>query len=134
MILSRIEKPPSIRSGFSRSEKSRLNLDIRSNEAAATKSKAIHDLTRKKNPLRSALGKMLPKSLRRSAQQFLTGRNTETIQNPKLDLKRERELIEKYFIEDIHKLEKIIHRDLSTCTVENDGQKSFSKPAHCWCC
>jgi hypothetical protein len=95
-------------------KRAELDLGIRSNEAAATKSKAIHDLTRKKNPVRSALGKLLPKSVRRSAQQFLSGKNTESIQNPKLDSKREKELIQQYFIEDIHKLEKMIHRNLST--------------------
>ena len=97
--------------GVNRAE---LNLDIRSNEAAATKNKAIHDLTRKKNPIRSALGKLLPKSARRSAQQFLAGKNNESIQNPKLDPRREQELIQQYFIEDIHQLEKMIERNLST--------------------
>lgn len=91
-----------------------LDLDIRSNEAAKPKSKELHNLTRKKNPLRSVLGKLLPKPLRRSVQKFLTGRNTELIQNPRLDPKRERELIQQYFIEEIHRLEKMIHRDLST--------------------
>lgn len=91
-----------------------LDLDIRSNEAAKPKSKELYNLTRKKNPLRSALGKLLPKSVRRSAQKFLTGRNAEVIQNSRLDPKREHELIHHYFIEEIHRLEKMIHRDLST--------------------
>src|SRR6185295_7171079 len=39
-------------------KRAELDLDIRSNEAGATKSKAIHDLTRKKNFFRSALGKL----------------------------------------------------------------------------
>jgi hypothetical protein len=44
----------------------------------------------------------------------LGGKNTEAIQNPKLDSKREQELIHQYFIEDIYRLEKMIHRNLST--------------------
>ncbi|MFI5134833.1 MAG: sulfotransferase domain-containing protein [Chitinophagales bacterium] len=91
-----------------------LDLDIRSNEAAVPKSQALHELTRKKNPVRSALGKLLPKSARRSVQKFLDGRNTEAVQNPKLDLAREKQLIQQYFIDDIHQLEKIIQRDLGS--------------------
>jgi len=91
-----------------------LDLDIRSNEAAAPKSKALHDLTRKKNPVRSTLGKLLPKSARRGIQKFLSGKNREAVENPKLDKKKEQELIQKYFINDIHQLEKIIQRDLSS--------------------
>jgi hypothetical protein len=91
-----------------------LNLDIRSNEAAATKSKLIHDLTRKKNPLKKIFGALVPKGLRKSLQRFISSKNTADIQNPRLDPKREKELIRQYFIEDIHKLEKMIHRDLSS--------------------
>jgi hypothetical protein len=47
-------------------------------------------------------------------QNFISKKNAATIQNPKLDPKKEKELIEKYFIDDIHRLEKLIHRDLST--------------------
>ena len=93
---------------------SALDLDIRSNEAATPKSKALHELTRKKNPLRSVLGKLLPKSARRGVQKFLGGKNTESVQNSRLDPKRERELIQHYFMEDIQRLEKMIHRNLST--------------------
>ena len=95
-------------------KKAELDLDIRSNEAAAPKSKALHDLTRKKNPVRQAIGKLLPKSARRSIQKFLGGQNTEAVQNPKLDPRKEKELIQQYFIDDIHQLEKIIQRDLSS--------------------
>ena len=91
-----------------------LNLDIRSNEAAAPKSKTLHDLTRKKNPLRSVAGKLLPKSVRRGIQKFLSGSNAEAVINPKLDPRREKEIIQRYFMDDIHQLEKIIGRDLST--------------------
>jgi hypothetical protein len=95
-------------------KKAALDLDIRSNEAVTPKSKALHDLTRKKNPIRQAIGKLLPKSARRSVQKFLSGQNSETIQNPKLDPKKEKELIQQYFIDDIHQLEKIINRNLSS--------------------
>jgi hypothetical protein len=91
-----------------------LNLDIRSNEAAVPKSKALHDLTRKRNPLRSVAGKLLPRKVRRGIQKFLSGTNTEAVSNPKLDPRRERELIQRYFIGDIHQLETITGRDLSS--------------------
>ncbi len=95
-------------------KKAALNLGVKSNEAAAPKSKMVHDLTRKKNPLKKIFGKLIPKSLRKSVQNFITKNNEATIQNPKLDPKREKELIEKYFIDDIHRLEKIIDRDLGS--------------------
>lgn len=91
-----------------------LNLEIRSNEAGAPRNKAIQDLTRKKSPLRSLAGKVLPKVVRRNIQKFLSSKNVEPVQDPKLDKKTEQELIQRYFINDIHELEKIIHRDLSS--------------------
>ncbi len=94
--------------------RSALNLDIRTNEATTIKSKTLHDLTRRQNSFRGALGKLLPKTVRRSFQKFLSGKNAGVIQNPKLDPDRERELIQQYFIEDVHRLEKMIHRDLSS--------------------
>ncbi|MCY7410837.1 MAG: sulfotransferase domain-containing protein [Chitinophagales bacterium] len=95
-------------------KKAALNLGVKSNEAAAPKSKMVHDITRKKNPLKKIFGKLIPKSLRKSVQNFISKNNEATIQNPKLDPKREKELIEKYFIGDIHRLEKMIDRDLSS--------------------
>ncbi|MEO5673217.1 MAG: sulfotransferase domain-containing protein [Chitinophagales bacterium] len=91
-----------------------LDLDIRTNEATTIKSKTLHDLTRRQNSFRNTLGKLLPKTVRRSFQKFLSGKNTGVIQNPRLDPNRERELIHQYFIDDIHRLEKMIHRDLSS--------------------
>ena len=91
-----------------------LDLDIRSNSAAAPKSKAIHDLTRKRNPVRSIAGKVLPKSVRRGVQKFLSSKNQETVQTDKLDKGKEQELVHRYFMDDIRQLEKIIHRDLSS--------------------
>jgi hypothetical protein len=91
-----------------------LDLDIRSNEAAAPKNKAVHDLTRKKNPVRKLVGSLLPKSVRRSVQQFISKNNAGELENSKLEKKREQELIDRYFITDIRKLEKLIKRDLSS--------------------
>lgn len=59
-------------------------------------------------------GKLLPKSVRRGIQKFLSGSNAEAVINPKLDPRREKEIIQRYFMDDIHQLEKIIGRDLST--------------------
>lgn len=95
-------------------KRAELNLDIRSNEAAAPKSKALHDLTRKKNPLRDTLGTLLPKGMKKSLQRFISSKNSVAVANPKLERNKEKELIDKFFLEDIHQLEKIIHRDLSS--------------------
>jgi hypothetical protein len=95
-------------------KRTELDLDIRSNEAAAPKSKTVHKLTRSKNPLRQAMGKILPRSVKKSFQRLVAKTNAAALENSKLDRKREKELTEKFFIEDIHRLEKMIHRDLST--------------------
>ncbi|MBX7107469.1 MAG: sulfotransferase domain-containing protein [Chitinophagales bacterium] len=91
-----------------------LNLQIRSNEAAAPRSKAVHELTRKKNPLRSMLGKLLPSTMRKWLQRFIASKNAVVAENARLDSRKEMELIDKFFISDIHQLEQLIHRDLST--------------------
>jgi len=91
-----------------------INLDIKSNEAVMVKSKALHQLTRKKNPIRNIIGPLLPSEWKRSMQRFISKKNTVVAVNPKLDKNREHELIERYFLSDIQQLEKIIHRDLST--------------------
>lgn len=91
-----------------------LNLQIRSNEAAAPRSKAVHELTRKKNPLRSMLGKLLPSTMRKWLQRFIASKNAAVAENARLDSRKEMELIDKFFISDIHQLEQLIHRDLST--------------------
>lgn len=91
-----------------------LDLDIRSNEAATPKNKMVHELTRKKNPVRSLAGQLLPKKVRRKIQQFLGRKNSEAVQTPRLEKAKEQELIHRYFISDIHRLEKLIDRDLSS--------------------
>ncbi|MBA2406440.1 MAG: sulfotransferase domain-containing protein [Chitinophagales bacterium] len=95
-------------------KRAELNLDIRSNEAALPKIKAVHQLTRKKNPLRNIIGSLLPPEWKRSMQKFISRKNAVAVVNSKLDKKREQELLDNYFITDIQQLEKIIHRDLST--------------------
>lgn len=95
-------------------ERISLNLQIKSNEAAAPRNKALHDLTRKKNPVRRLLGKIVPAPLRKQLQQFISSKNAATLENARLDKKREQELTDQYFIEDIHALEKLIQRDLHT--------------------
>ncbi len=91
-----------------------LNLQIKSNEAAAPKNKAIHDLTRKKNPLRNLLAKIIPSGARKQLQRFIAGKNAKAVEQPRLDKLKEQELIHQYFISDIKDLEKLIHRDLHT--------------------
>jgi hypothetical protein len=91
-----------------------LNLQIKSNEAAAPKNKAIHDLTRKKNPLRNLLAKIIPSGARKQLQRFIAGKNAKAVEQPRLDKLKEQELIHQYFISDIQELEKLIHRDLHT--------------------
>jgi len=91
-----------------------LNLQIKSNEAAAPKNKAIHDLTRKKNPLRNLLAKIIPSGARKQLQRFIAGKNAKAVEQPRLDKSKEQELIHQYFISDIKDLEKLIHRDLHT--------------------
>ena len=91
-----------------------LDLEVHSNVAAAPKVKAIQDLTKKKNPVRKIVGALLPKEAKKSLQQFIAQKNSAAVENPRLDKARQKELIEKFFINDIRELEKMIHRDLST--------------------
>ncbi|MBK9731737.1 MAG: sulfotransferase domain-containing protein [Chitinophagaceae bacterium] len=91
-----------------------LNLQIKSNEAAVPRNKAVHELTRKKNPVRNVLGMLLPSGAKKWLQRFIAKKNSATTENAKLDKQKEKQLIDKFFINDIHQLEKLIHRDLST--------------------
>lgn len=95
-------------------KRAELNLQIKSNEAAAPKNKAVHELTRKKNPLRNFLGKLLPSGAKKELQRFITQKNSAAVENAKLDKKKEKELVDEFFMNDILQLEKLIHRDLSS--------------------
>ncbi|MBA3646962.1 MAG: sulfotransferase domain-containing protein [Chitinophagales bacterium] len=91
-----------------------LDLDIRSNKAAAPKNKTVHELMRKRNAVRNTLSKIMPGSLKKTIQDFISKKNIKEIEHSTLDVKKEMELIQKFFMEDIQKLEKILYRDLST--------------------
>lgn len=91
-----------------------LNLQIKSNEAAAPRNKALHDLTRKKNPVRNLLAKIIPAGARKQVQRFIAGKNAKPVEHARLDKAKEQELIHQYFMNDIQALEKLIHRDLHT--------------------
>lgn len=97
--------------GVSRAD---LNLQIKSNEAAAPRNKTVHELTRKKNPLRNVIGKILPSDTKKWLQRFIASKNAAVAENARLDHRKEMDLIDKFFISDIHQLEQLIHRDLST--------------------
>ncbi|HUM46248.1 MAG TPA: hypothetical protein PLD84_04940, partial [Chitinophagales bacterium] len=64
--------------------------------------------------LRNFLGKLLPSGAKKELQRFITQKNSAAVENAKLDKKKEKELIDKFFMEDILQLEKLIHRDLSS--------------------
>lgn len=91
-----------------------LNLQIRSNEAALPKNKTVHELTRKKNPLRRVFGLLLPRAAKKKLQQLIAKGNLTKAEIPRLDQKTEAALVQQYFINDIHKLENLMQRDLSS--------------------
>lgn len=91
-----------------------LNLAIRRNEAAEAQWPWLQQLLRGKNPLRRMASLMLPRPLRRRLQLGMEQLTTAPASQPRLSKELAGELIQRYFLNDIKKLEKLINRDL-TC-------------------
>lgn len=84
-----------------------LEIDFRArrNESRIPKSKRLQALLLSKNPAKKLVVRMMPKSLRKSVWR-------RSLHKPGLELELRNELT-RYFTDDIRRLEKLIHRDLS---------------------
>lgn len=91
-----------------------LNVDIHSNEAGEAKNEALNELVRKPNFAKKLLKAILPsKAFRKNVRRFFIKQNMQKVSTPKLSDAQRSELINSYFIEDIHLTEKLINRSLA---------------------
>ncbi len=91
-----------------------LNVDIHSNEAGEAKNEALNELVRKPNFAKKLLKAILPsKAFRKNVRKFFIKQNMQKVSTPKLSDAQRSELINSYFIEDIHLTEKLINRSLA---------------------
>ncbi len=88
-------------------------LDVKTNQSRKIKSETIDNLTRGDNWVKSVAKKLLPLAVRRRLRKGVLRLNSSVRKAGKLPDTVRRSLIDKYFIEDINKLEKLIDRDLS---------------------
>ena len=96
-------------------EEIKLDCNIQSNPATMPKIKLFRDLIYTPNFLRRIMKLFVPSSdLRSKIRNMLDMLNQRPHQSPKLDTVIRRQILEKYFQEDIKRLEEIIQRDL-TC-------------------
>lgn len=96
-------------------EKVKINTNITSNQATSPRSVLLRDIIYKNNNIKKIIGKYLfTNKMKISLMSFLDSINQakeKKVERLSLDYKRE--LLEKYYINDIKELEKIIERDLS---------------------
>jgi hypothetical protein len=85
------------------------DLSLKHNISGVPRSRLVHELLNKPNSVKSAFRPLLPAKLRKRLNHSLTGRN---LVKPQLSPKVRKQLIETYS-EDILKVQKLIHRDLS---------------------
>ncbi|MCS6991196.1 MAG: sulfotransferase domain-containing protein [Chitinophagales bacterium] len=100
----------------------KLNLDIRRNEAADVRFSWLQQLVRARGWLRSAAATLLPRRLRRRLHQAAEQWFTAPARDPHLSTELTLQLIHQYFLEDIHRLETLIDRDLSCWYQHNEGR------------
>ncbi len=90
-----------------------LHIDLKSNPASVPRSLFIRDFIYKPSSLKAITGKLIPfKWLRNALMSFLDRVNRRAEFYIKLKDEVEKDIIYKYFLDDIHKLEDIIQRDL----------------------
>jgi len=95
---------------FLRVDDTRLpDISLKHNISGVPRSRVVHALLNKPNPIKSAFRPLIPAKLRNRLNHNLTGRN---LVKPQLSPEVRRQLIEAYS-EDILKVQEIIHRDLS---------------------
>ena len=91
----------------------KINIDLKSNPASLPKSKIIRDILYKPLLVRKVARTVIPnEKIRLKIRKFLEEINQKPFKPPKLDPALRKQLLEKYFIEDIEELEKIIGRNL----------------------
>lgn len=91
-----------------------LEIDLHSNEAGEAKNEVLRDLVRKPNFVKRVLKSVMPsKAFRKSIRKFFISKNQQKVAVPKLTEAQRKELIAKYFIDDIHLTEQLINRNLS---------------------
>ena len=92
----------------------KLQLSIRSNPASLPKFGLLNRLIHKPSRLKKILKVFLPgQRLRRNMLMFLDNANQKPFKYPRLDPQLRKELLEKYFMDDIQELSDLIGRDLS---------------------
>ncbi len=90
-----------------------LNVNLHSNEAGEAKNEALNELVRKPNFAKKILKAILPsKAFRKNVRKFFIKQNMQKVSTPKLSDAQRSELINTYFIDDIHLTEKLINRSL----------------------
>tara|TARA_B100000780_G_C21068705_1_gene429895 strand:- start:131 stop:964 length:834 start_codon:yes stop_codon:yes gene_type:complete len=96
-------------------EKLELDIDIKSNFAWKPKSAILNKLLFKRPVILDKFLKLFLTStkLRQQLRLFFTKVNSKKISSPKLSDSDRKEIIDKYFYEDILKLEKLLDKDLS---------------------
>jgi len=85
------------------------DISLRHNISGVPRSRLVHELLNKPNPIKSAFRPLLPAKLRKRLNHNLTGRN---LVKPQLSPEVRRQLIKAYS-EDILKVQELIDRDLS---------------------
>jgi hypothetical protein len=100
------------------------DLSLKHNISGVPRSRLVHELLNKPNPIKSAFRPLLPAKLRKRLNLNLTGRN---LVRPQLSPEVRKQLIEVYS-EDILKLQELIDRDVSYWLEAHDNLGHVAAP------